>query len=229
MVLTTNDEGTTAKAQRLPAIPTRIIDGAVKRIARIVGSAIANDKWKKIKKELETNNKVCVPIITESNRFEFEPDLKTLKGRKLTDKDKQYQQSNPLIDKVKRIKSASQDTCPYTGTKLDGQGQIDHIIPRSSKWGTLNDETNLIYASVKGNTDKGKFEYSLKSLKEKYKQSVFGTTDDGKIQERIIEQIGDGSGDKFKFGKYHSFINLEPAGSNSFPSCPVSGWKSFAR
>ncbi len=216
MVLTMDGQGTTAKAQRLPAIPTRIIDGAVKRIARIVGSAIANDKWQKIKGELETNNKVCVPIITESNRFEFEPDLKTLKGRRLTDKDKKHQQSDLLTDKEERIKSANQDTCPYTGTKLDGQGQIDHIIPRSSKWGTLNDETNLIYASVKGNNDKGKFEYSLKNLKEKYKQSVFGTTDDGKIQEWIIKQIGDGSGEKFRFGKYHSFINLEPEHQTAF-------------
>ena len=63
----------TAKAQRLPAISTRLIDGAVKRMARIVGGAIADDKWGKIKDELKEGNKVCVPIIIESKPFfEFE-------------------------------------------------------------------------------------------------------------------------------------------------------------
>ena len=46
-----------AKAQRLPAIPTRLIDGAVMRMARIAGGAIAIDKWKKIEKELEAGRK----------------------------------------------------------------------------------------------------------------------------------------------------------------------------
>ena len=221
MVSTMNGKDIIAKAQRLPAIPTRIIDGAVKRIARIVGGAIATDKWEKIKEELEMGNKICVPIITESNRFEFEPSKDELVRRQRVTprKGKVAERSGKdtiFTAKEERIKSESQQICPYTGNHLSDDGEIDHIIPRSSKWRTLNDETNLIYASVKGNTDKGKFEYSLKSLKEKYKQSVFGTTDDGKIQEQIIEQIGDGSGEKFKFGKYHSFINLEPADQTAF-------------
>ena len=61
-----------AKAQRLPAISTRLIDGAVMRMARIVGDAIAKNKWKKIEPEFKKGNKICIPIITESNQFEFE-------------------------------------------------------------------------------------------------------------------------------------------------------------
>lgn len=199
-----------AKAQRLPAIPTRIIDGAVMKMARIVGNAIADDKWKIIKSELEKGNKVCIPIIMESNHFEFEPNLKFLKGQSLNNKDKQYQQSNPLIDKEERIKKeSSQNMCPYTGEIIGESGEIDHIIPRSSRWGTLNDETNLIWSSQEGNKNvKGKNIFSLKSLNSKYKQKQFDTTDDKKITNYIIKQIGDGSGEDFKFGKYRNFIDL---------------------
>jgi len=73
MVHAANDKDMVAGAQRLPAIPTRLIDGAVMRMARIVGGAIARDKWEKIAAELAANKRVCVPIITESNQFEFEP------------------------------------------------------------------------------------------------------------------------------------------------------------
>ena len=128
----TEDGGSTAKAQRLPAISTRLIDGAVMRMARIVAGAIAKDKWEKIKTELERGNKVCVPIITESNRFEFEPDLKTLKGRKLVDKDRKYQETNLSADKDQRIKAASQGICPYTGDNLSG-GDKDHEPISKSK------------------------------------------------------------------------------------------------
>ena len=59
----------TANAQRLPAIATRVIDGAIKRVARIVGAQIAHEKWTTIEANLKNGKAVCVPIITESNSF----------------------------------------------------------------------------------------------------------------------------------------------------------------
>ena len=215
------------KAQRVPAISTRIIDGAVMKMARIIGSAIANDKWKDIKPELKKNNKIYIPIITESNRFEFEPDLKTLKNKS---KDKKDTTSNPFQDKKQRITKDSTGTkdstdtkdstgiCPYTGDNLsDTQGDIDHIIPRSGGYGVLNDEANLIWVSKKGNREIKKDQFfSLANLNPKYKEKQFGTTQDSEIKNWIIKQIGEGSGEDFKFGKYLNFINLTPDQQKAF-------------
>ena len=135
----------TAKAQRLPAIETRLIDGAVMRMARIVGGAIACDEWLDIKKELENGVPVRVPIITESNRFEFEPSLRELKGRRSNERTRDL-----YAEKDERIRSEGQRVCPYTGESMSGDdGDKDHIVPRSSEWGVLNDEANLIWASDK--------------------------------------------------------------------------------
>ena len=215
-VAATRNGDSTAKAQRLPAIPTRLIDGAVMRMARIVGSAIAKDKWERIKTELERGNKVCVPIIIESNRFEFEPDLKTLKGKPLGDKDKKYRETDLAADKDQRIKEASQGICPYTGDDLSG-GDKDHIIPRSSRWGTLNDEANLIWASDRGNKEiKKDEEFSLERLSKAYKAKQFGTSDGKEITDWIVGRIGDGESDEFQFGQYRSFINLSPDEQKAF-------------
>ncbi len=203
-----------AKASRLPAIPTRLIDGAVMRMARIVGGAIAEDKWKKIECELQAGKHVCVPIITESNRFEFEPSKEELvksqrtkarKGKALDRSDAQ----DFLKEKDQRIKEASRGRCPYTGQSLGNSSDKDHIIPRSSKWGALNDEANLIWASGRGNKEiKQDKEFSLADLDSTYKQKQFGKSTDEEIEKWIIEQIGDGEGETFKFGRYRSFINL---------------------
>ena len=71
-----------ARAGRLSAISTRVIDGAVMRMARILGKAIAKEKWEDISSQLESDNPVCVPIITESNQFEFEPSREELVKKK---------------------------------------------------------------------------------------------------------------------------------------------------
>ena len=148
--LSTNEKETTAKAQRLPAIETRLIDGAVMRMARIVSDAIAKDQWKKIENDLAQDYRVHIPIITESNRFEFEPSLTNLKGNdkkqdKKNKKDKKLKTQEDIYQsKEERIKDANQKKCPYTGNSLDDSGEIDHIIPRASQYGTLNDEANLI-------------------------------------------------------------------------------------
>ena len=212
MVATKAGKENHAKAQRLPAIPTRLIDGAVMRMARIAGGAIAEDKWKKIECELEAGNRVHVPIITESNRFEFEPSREELVKNQRT----QPRKGKPLergIDqalfnkKTERIKQAGRNICPYEGIEISN-GEMDHIIPRSSKWGTLNDEANLIWASHIGNHHKTNTHLSLGDLAKSYKKTQFPGMSDESIKNWIIEQIGNGEGESFIFGRYHSFINL---------------------
>lgn len=198
-----------AKAQRLPAISTRLIDGAVMRMARILGKAIAQDKYNEIKNELKDNKKVCIPIITELNRFEFEPSLNALKGKK----DKKFKE--PFKEKEDRIQKTNK-YCPYTGVKISN-GEIDHIIARASKHGVLNDEANLIWASQLGNQHKTNTELSLSDLNKKYKEELFGKgQNDDDIKKRIIDQIGDGTEENFKFGKYQSFINLNKDQQKAF-------------
>ena len=197
-----------AKTQRLPAIATRLIDGAVMRMARIVGDAIAEDKWQMIEGELRKGNYVRVPIITESNRFEFEPNLNALTGRRSKDRGVSEKTFN---EKKDRIKLAGASISPYSGEPLGESGDLDHIIPRShEKWGTLNDEANLIFTSETDNRNiKGSNEYSLNHLHDDYKCKQFDeTTDNQAIEDWIIEQIGDADGEDFKFGPYRSFINL---------------------
>ena len=206
-----------AKAQRLPAIEMRLIDGAVMRMARIVGGAIARDKWKKIESALREDQRVHIPIITESNRFEFEPNLREIKNKsKKEDNDIPKKAEEISANKNERIKDASQGICPYTGNEVSG-GDKDHIIPRSSRWGTLNDEANLIWASDRGNKEiKKEKEFALSDLKANYKKKQFGTSEDKKIKAWIIDQIGDKEGEDFKFGKYRSFINLNPNQQKAF-------------
>ena len=197
-----------AKAQRLPAIEARLIDGAVMRIARIVGGAIADDKWKMISKELENNKKVHIPIIVESNRFEFEPNLNELKGRKGNNGLNKY--DDIFKKKRDRIKQASSGVSPYSGASLGDTGDLDHIIPRSNEtWGILNDEANLIFTNIEDNrSKKGDQQYFLKDLDDRYKKELFHTDDDIKIEEWIVNMINSNSSDDFTFGRYRSFINL---------------------
>ncbi|MDD9806897.1 MAG: type II-B CRISPR-associated RNA-guided endonuclease Cas9/Csx12 [Gammaproteobacteria bacterium] len=223
MVSANEGKYATAKAQRLPAIPTRLIDGAVMRMARIVGGAIARDKWEKIETELAADKRVCVPIITESNQFEFEPSKEELvksqrtkprKGRAL----ERGGELKIVASKDERIRAAGKGMCPYTGESIpQGEGDKDHIIPRSSGYGTLNDEANIIWASDRGNKEvKKDREFSLPNLNGEYKRVVFDGKDDTQIKNWIIEQIGDGSSEDFKFGKYRSFINLAPEQQTAF-------------
>ena len=209
-----------AKAQRLPAIATRMIDGAVMRMARIVGSAIAEDKWRQIKETLENGGKVRVPFVVESNQFEFEPSKETLvkaqrkntrKGKTLDAKQQtklEERLTGESQSKTGRIKKASQGLCPYTGDELKNGGELDHILPRSSELGTLNDEANLIYASREGNRDKGEKAYYLSNLSNTYKKRVFNTDSDAEIIAEIKKAIWGEDTGEFSFGKYNSFINL---------------------
>ena len=216
-VVSGNGKENRAKAQRLPAINTRLIDGAVMRLARIVGNAISLDKWKQVESELTKGNHIHVPIITESNRFEFEPSLRELKN-----KSKKEDSKLPVIantraeEKVERIRVASEDICPYRGEPIGNAGQIDHIVPRTSQWGTLNDEANLIYASQLGNQTKRNNTYNLSMLSDEYKSRQFNTTNDKEIEQWIEDQIGSGDDELFLFGGYLSFINLNSQQKKAF-------------
>jgi len=215
-----------AKAQRLPAISVRIIDGAIKRIARIVGGRIADDKWQVIAQDLQNGHKVTVPIITESNAFEFEPSRHSLVNPKKVKKAEEKSQKIKNIsethfqEKNDRIKKASQGICPYIGDPIGEGSDKDHIIPRSSKWGTLNDETNFIWASDKGNRQiKVNKIFSLANLHTNYKAEIFGNKSDKQIEQWIEQTLEDDDSkktDKFKFGVYRSFINLDPKEQKAF-------------
>ena len=192
-------------AQRLPAIPTRVIDGAVMRMARITSHAIAIDKWEMIEDNLKEDMAVRVPIITESNRFEFEPNLNVLKGRKPKVNGKQVR------SKKDRIMAAGNKISPYSGETVGNDGDLDHIIPRSHpEWGTLNDEANRIYTSKQDNREvKGNRIYTISDLHDNYKNSVFSTTDSSEIAKWIISTIWDEDKEDFKFGRFFSFIDLD--------------------
>ncbi len=194
------------RAQRLPSIPTRPFDGSVMRLARIVCNSIANDKWNRIETDLKDNNSVRIPIITESNKFEFEPNLENLKGRKPDNLFSNAEKSQLKKDRIKKSASCS----PYSGKELGNEGDLDHIIRRNHpRWGTLNDEANLIFTSVQDNrTEKGESEYSLSDLHQNYKQQVFESTNDSQIEKQIKEEIGNGLDGHFKFGRYFNFTNL---------------------
>ena len=209
-----------ARAQRLPATPARLIDGGVMRMTRILSKAIAEQKWKSISSHLNNGDRVCVPIATESNRFEFEPSKETLvkkqrvgprKGRVPNSKD----EVAFFNEKDGRIIDAGHSKCPYCGEGIANDGEIDHIIPRSSRWGVLNDEANLIYAHRRCNTDKSNRDYGLGNLGDQYKKRQFGTTDNQKIMERIIAIDGSG-GDEFAFGAYRNFASLDPDNQLAF-------------
>ena len=223
MVISANGKDSYAKAQRLPAIATRLIDGAVMRMARIVGSAIAEDKWCKIKGDLEAGKPVRVPIITESNRFEFEPSKEELvkSQRRKPRKGKPLERGGEQAlfnEKEKRIREAGAGICPYKGrgTPVSTNGERDHIIPRASQYGTLNDEANLIWASHEGNHHKTNTHLSLRDLHQDYKDAQFEGKNDDEITTWIEDQIGTGKEELFKFGQYRSFINLTPDERKAF-------------
>lgn len=208
-----------AKAQRLSAISTRVIDGAVKKIATILARNIADDNWSNITEALKNKQQIHIPIITESNAFEFEPNLAEIKGTKKKDK---ITKTELFEKKEERIKKSSNGISAYSGNSLgsekyDGsKEELDHIIPRSGQYGTLNDEANLICVTQEDNQKRGNQTYYLYHLASSYKQTQFGTTDNQAIEEWITETIWDAEKEGFKFGNYHSFINLAPDAQKAF-------------
>ena len=208
-----------AKANRLSGLKIRIIDGVVMRICEILSEKISNTLWDNIKTDLQNRNKITVPIILEENQFEFEPSLKAIKGKRGKNKSNEEELEKAFKQKKERIKTYNQ-SCPYSGIPIGPSGEIDHIIPRASKYGELNDEANLIYASKLANQGKKESQYSLDNLNQKYKEEIFKPfigdkyNDSKEIEKFIYNQLKketdqEEGTDNFKFGKYINFTNLE--------------------
>ena len=213
-----NEVGGFAQAQRLPGLSIRLIDGVVMRICDAISRKVAVTRWHDIEADLEKGSKVIIPLIFEQNRFEFEPGLAKIKERK--PKNLNDDRENQHSDKKARIKKSAQGISAYSGKPLS-KGEIDHIIPRSSKHGTLNDEANLIYLSNKDNQYKSNEWKILSDLHIRYKNKIFNDKIDREITDEKIKQFtydhleGEGAtvseaeeDTNFAFGGYLSFINL---------------------
>ena len=202
-----------ANAQRLPSISTRVIDGAVKKVATILSRSIVDDNWDNVKEALQNSKHISIPIITESNAFDFEPSLADLKGTK-----KKEQKSLNLIfeNKEARIKYSAMEICAYKGVPIDSSYELDHIVPRSGSYGVLNDEANLICVSRDGNQEKANKTYYLSNLSANYKLAQFGTVNAEQIENIIKATIWDDENKTFKFGNYRSFINLSESEQKAF-------------
>jgi 5-methylcytosine-specific restriction endonuclease McrA len=163
------DDKGIATASRLPALSIRLIDGVVMRICDAIARKVAVTKWNDIKEDLQKESKVSIPLVLEQNHFEFEPGLKQIKTKsKKADE----------IEDDRRDKYKGQKISLYDGTILGKNGEIDHIIPRSSRYGMLNDEANLIYISKADNQKKGNDFKFLRDLHKDYKQDIFGNKSD---------------------------------------------------
>lgn len=211
------DDKDRAHAARLPALSIRLIDGVVMRICEILSHRIAQSCWEDIKDGLvQSDHKICIPLIMEQNRFAFEPSLADMKGKKSRIQDDNREKI--ANERQSRIEDASEGICPYTGEPIGkGAGDIDHIIPRKSKYGVLNDEANLIYASKKGNRDKGNKFYGFGNLSAKYKKKIFPDCNgDDAIISWIKNTIETSDADSFTFGPYRNFINLEENQKKAF-------------
>jgi hypothetical protein len=118
------DDKGIATASRLPALSIRLIDGVVMRICDAIARKVAVTKWNDIKEDLQKESKVSIPLVLEQNHFEFEPGLKQIKTKsKKADE----------IEDDRRDKYKGQKISLYDGTILGKNGEIDHIIPRSSR------------------------------------------------------------------------------------------------
>lgn len=211
------DNSGKAQAVRLSTLSMRLIDGGLKRHLNHQAHHIANRIWDQLLKHaLLKGSKVTIPLILEQNRFDFAENLHMLKGTLKNNGNSAPDQFQPKVD---RIKEASKGVCPYNkkSKKLVDDGDVDHIIPRSGRYGTLNDEANLIYASVSGNRKiKGNRELTLDDLNDDYLQHQFNTKDTAGIQHIIEQRLKGEREDIFSFGRYRQFRALTPENQVAF-------------
>lgn len=186
-----NKEGKEAAlGLRLPADTTRPFDGYLARMLDRQAYEIAKLKTSQLA-SIEKNEDILIPILLEENQFRFTLALKEIK-KTLSNTDKKKlnkkieAKETGWLDKNERIKSASQNVCPYTGENLSAAGDIDHIVSRSESrgknQGVFNHEANLIYCSTLGNTIKNNRIYYLNDLHDNYLRVQFNTTDKKQIQ-----------------------------------------------
>ena len=210
-----NENKEIARASRLAALNIRLIDGAVMRHCTVLARHVADTIWESgLEKTLKDGKKAVIPLILEQNRFAFEPTLRDLK--KLPKKNQREDDREKLFkEKEERIKESAQGICAYSGKGLPDT-ESEHIIPRSSRHGKLNDEANLICVDKNANQQKGKREYTLANLNSSYKRKIFGADNDEQIKNFITSTLWNESEESFKFGQYQSFINLDDKQQKAF-------------
>jgi len=129
-----------------------------------------------------------VDIILEQNRFLFEDNLASIKGKK------------PKKREAKDILNLN--ICPYTGESITpNNGEYDHILPQSKE--LFNSKANLIYCSSSGNRKKSNKRYYLENLNNKHLKEVFKTDSLDEIKKFIKENIK-----KIDENKFTNFSNL---------------------
>lgn len=201
-----------AQASRLTTMSFRLIDGGLKRLLTHQAHHIANRVWPQLELQLAKVAKLTIPLILEQNRFDFTANLIDVKGaeRKNSGKLNKIDLNLPATQKHQRIKAASAGQCPYVASQQiqDENGQIDHIIPRTSTYGVLNDEANLIYCSTKGNQTKNNATYSLENLSPAYLLAQFSSSDSQAITQQIENALYNPEKSGFIFGQYRQFIAL---------------------
>jgi CRISPR system subtype II-B RNA-guided endonuclease Cas9/Csx12 len=185
----------------------RPFDGMVDRLSQSIAAKIVHIKSGDFKRLADNDCSIHIPILVEENRFQFSEQLIDVKRdqgvrtqkRKKDQVEQRLEESRVQFDdKFTRIRAASNNFCPYTGSSIGSQGEIDHIIPRSYSrklTGTIfNHEANLIYCSSKGNYLKGDSPWTVARLHERYLQAQFSESDPNKVSDIIragVDSIGD--------------------------------------
>ena len=129
-----------------------------------------------------------VEIILEQNRFNFEDNLVSIKGKK------------PKKREAKDILNLN--ICPYSGENItETNGEYDHILPQSKE--LFNSKANLIYCSSEGNRKKSNNRYYLENLNIKHLKEIFKTDSLDEIKNIIQDGIK-----KIDIDKFTNFENL---------------------
>ncbi|MFN3603238.1 MAG: type II-B CRISPR-associated RNA-guided endonuclease Cas9/Csx12 [Leptonema sp. (in: bacteria)] len=187
-----------AKGVRLSSDTGRPFDGQIDRIITRISKEVAIEKLKQIKSTTDPNEieSLEIPVFMENNQFSFTEEALDLKKSskakdKLSETKKKFE--DRLSSKEERIKNDSKGICAYTGKIIGNDGEIDHIIPRSTTkkfLGTIyNSELNLLYVSKEGNQKKGNNEYTLEEIHPKFLNEHFKTEDLMKVKKEIKQNI----------------------------------------
>ena len=188
MTMIAADEKEAARCSRLPADSSRPFDGVLRRLLERQAYEIATLKAAQIKESAVIDSEINIPVVVEENRFTFSVGLADVK--KDGSKRKKLQslgekQLEKWQEKNERIRGSGSSLCPYKGTPLDKDAELDHIIPRSYSRGAsgtiFNSEANLIYASRRGNQEKKDQRYGIADLAPGYLNANYGTADPAKV------------------------------------------------
>jgi CRISPR system subtype II-B RNA-guided endonuclease Cas9/Csx12 len=168
----TGEVTTYAHCQRLPADTQRPFSGKIERYLDKLGYELAKLKSKEL--QHSQDNEVKLTIILEQNSFAYEESIRHAKIKNANAKAKKSLEeakkrgAKSLENKNQRIKNFSQGICLYCGETLGDDGEIDHILPRSTtlkKYGTVfNSEGNLIYVHQSCNQQKRESIYTLDNI-----------------------------------------------------------------